>query len=260
MKQFILKEGPDKNGFIRLGGRDYHYLVRVRRLKSGDSFRALLPAPDTGAGQEARAVTILVRSAGDGVLVCECSAEEAPGAVSEQPHIILFQALPKGTKMDLIVRQAAEGGLRELVPFAAEHSVKTGGTVERWQRIVKEACQQSGSRTITEIRPLSSFDDLLVYWEKLRASLALGIFFHQEALEKGTFHDYLSSNPKRVVLAVGPEGGFSPGEVRRFLDAGFKPLCMGNTVLRTETAALYGAAAVRIILLERASWVPTIQS
>jgi 16S rRNA (uracil1498-N3)-methyltransferase len=60
-----------------------------------------------------------------------------------------------------------------------------------------------------------------------------------------------------VVLAVGPEGGFSPEEVSRFLAAGFKPLVIGNTILRTETAALYAAAAVRIILLERTAWTLT---
>jgi 16S rRNA (uracil1498-N3)-methyltransferase len=57
-----------------------------------------------------------------------------------------------------------------------------------------------------------------------------------------------------VVLVIGPEGGFSPEEVSRFTAAGFKSLVMGNAVLRVETAALYAAAAVRIILLEKASW------
>jgi 16S rRNA (uracil1498-N3)-methyltransferase len=56
-------------------------------------------------------------------------------------------------------------------------------------------------------------------------------------------------------LAAGPEGGFSGAEVTRFLEAGFKAIRMGDTVLRSETAALYGIAAVRIILLERTAWM-----
>jgi 16S rRNA (uracil1498-N3)-methyltransferase len=79
---------------------------------------------------------------------------------------------------------------------------------------------------------------------------------HQEPLEKGTFHSYLVKKPDFVVLAVGPEGGFSTGELTRFLNAGFRPLVMGNTILRTETAAVCGIAAIRIILLESEAWTP----
>jgi 16S rRNA (uracil1498-N3)-methyltransferase len=101
-------------------------------------------------------------------------------------------------------------------------------------------------------------EDLLTCWEELkdRHTKALGLLFHQSPLEQASLHRYLSINPEIVALAIGPEGGFSPAEVRRFLAAGFQPLTIGDTVLRTETAALYGTAAVRIILLESAWWLP----
>jgi 16S rRNA (uracil1498-N3)-methyltransferase len=89
---------------------------------------------------------------------------------------------------------------------------------------------------------------------KTKALRPLGIILHQDPLVQEGFHDYLSINPDLVALAIGPEGGFSPEEVSRFLMAGFKPLVIGNTILRTETAALYAAAAVRIILLENTAW------
>ncbi|MDR1178920.1 MAG: RsmE family RNA methyltransferase, partial [Spirochaetales bacterium] len=82
-----------------------------------------------------------------------------------------------------------------------------------------------------------------------------GLLLHQAPLEKGSFHEYLDKQPDLVVLAVGPEGGFSPEEVSRLMALDFKPLTMGDTVLRTETAALYAQAAIRIILLESASWM-----
>jgi 16S rRNA (uracil1498-N3)-methyltransferase len=195
------------------------------------------------------------------------------------PPLVLFQALPKGSKMDLIVRQAAEGGIAEIVPFVSGHSVPRiqgggpeDGKLARWKRIIKEARQQSGSPVVTAIQAPGSVDTVLDYWEVLRRrySGVLGIFFHlslpggpgeegapplnQYPLEQGGFHDYLNINPEMVVLVIGPEGGFSPEEVSRFAAADFKSLVMGNTVLRVETAALYAAAAVRIILLERASW------
>jgi 16S rRNA (uracil1498-N3)-methyltransferase len=166
--------------------------------------------------------------------------------------------------MDLIVRQAAEGGLSEIVPFVSEYSVphfdadKALTKTQRWERIIREARQQSGSPEATSIKPLSDVSGIINYWEQLKSSEKnlVGILLHQDPLEQGSFHRYLSNDINRVALLIGPEGGFSPSETDRFLNAGFKALVMGNTILRTETAALYAAAAIRIILLEKSSWMP----
>jgi 16S rRNA (uracil1498-N3)-methyltransferase len=261
MKQFILTALPNEDGIIRLYGKDYHYLVRVRRLRSGSVFQALLP------GGTETAVKIL--STVDGILIGRCLAdvEKAAAGVS-LPPVILFQGLPKGTKMDLIVRQAAEGGVSAVVPFESEFSaakIRPGmdERLRRWERIIREARQQSGSVIPTAVEEPCTVDGLLDRWAALtqKQPQGVGILLHQEplaspALEQGTFHGYLYKRPEFVVVAVGPEGGFSPGEAARFIEEGFKPLVMGSTILRTETAALYAVAAVRIILLESASWAP----
>jgi 16S rRNA (uracil1498-N3)-methyltransferase len=169
--------------------------------------------------------------------------------------------MPKGDKMDLIARQAAEGGVTEVVPFVSEFSVaktKTDGQkFTRWERIIKEARQQSGSRIATTLHKPLTIKELFEYWEELKTKGALGILFHHVpscALEQISLHGYLNIDSKVVVLAVGPEGGFSDSEVSLFLEKGFKTLTIGDTILRTETAAVYCAAAIRIILLERDSW------
>jgi 16S rRNA (uracil1498-N3)-methyltransferase len=265
MKQFLLSQPPDRDGLVRISGEDFHYLAHVRRLKPGDRFMARLPGPAPGA-----LVTLELRSLGQGVLSAALAGGVAEGA-PRLPPILLFQALPKGSKMDLIVRQAAEGALSEVVPFQAERSVARGGSPagekpRRWGRIIREALQQSGSSTPTALHPLLDEDGLFAYWEELRAAhpRALGILLHQRPAEseesgcplvEASLHRYLSNVPEIVALAVGPEGGFSSAELARFTAAGFKPITIGNTVLRTETAALYGAAAARIILLERESWI-----
>jgi 16S rRNA (uracil1498-N3)-methyltransferase len=164
--------------------------------------------------------------------------------------------------MDLIVRQAAEGGITEIVPFLSARSIPRPedqeGRLQRWNRIIKAARQQSGSPIATTIQSPRTEEDLLAYWDTRREGYprSLGIFLRQTPLEQGTFHDYLGNNPYPVAIVVGPEGGFSPEETARFLSAGFKPLGMGNTVLRTETAALYAAAVIRVILLESPWWTP----
>jgi 16S rRNA (uracil1498-N3)-methyltransferase len=300
MRQFLLSTPPepDPGGpVVRLTGKDYHYLVRVRRLENGALFPARLPNGEP--------VTVRVLSTTGGVLMGRltpdrAAPENAPGvdvapnktlpdgvngtlpesAPAALPPVILFQALPKGLKMDLIVRQATEAGLAEIVPFEGGHSVarlgEAGGTAKtaRWERIIKEARQQSGSATDTRVRPPCTIDGLLAYWERLSARITrpLGLILHPGSvacvarpalpedapsgpLAQGGLHDYLDTTPDLVVIAVGPEGGFTPEELNRFATAGFKPLSLGNTVLRTETAALYAAAAVRVILLERPAWI-----
>ena len=255
MKQFILSAMPDAGGLVYITGGDFHYLSRVKRLRPGAIFDALLPC-----GEPAR---IRVVSLADGCLTGEAVSEQRRASVP-LPPLALFQALPKGAKMDLIIRQAAEGGVTEIVPFISAYSVSRPKDsirrLERWRRIIREARQQSGSGTATGVREPAAFDALLEYWEELRGKYErpVGLLFHQDPLEQGSFHQYLDNYPDLVVLAVGPEGGFSPEEVSRCMVAGFKPLTMGDTVLRVETAALYAQAAIRIILLESASWMTKV--
>jgi len=262
MKNFILQTTPAEGGVIRLYEKDYHYLVRVRRLRSGMSFDAILPGGTV--------TTVRILSTKDNILIGQCIIEEEKtrsGSLlpcgSNLLPIALFQGLPRGAKMDLIVRQAAEAGVSVVVPFKGEYSqgspaIESGEKLKRWERIIKEARQQSGSVTETMVMPPCGFHDLLEYWGSLREKYIrpIGLVLHQEPLEKGTLHGYLRNDPDLVVLAVGPEGGFSPGEITQFLKTGFRPLLMGNTILRTETAALYGIAAIRTILLESEAWKP----
>jgi len=262
MKQFVLNSKPDKNGQLRFEGGDYRYLARVRRLAPGEYFPALLP-------DAADSVSVRVLSVDNRVLIGEISDEKPVRAESHisknnLPPIILFQSLPKGEKMDLIVRQAAEGGLAQIVPFMSEFSAvknikNTGLKFTRWERIIKEARQQSGSLTMTVIRQPLSIDGLFAFWEELSAQNpgVLGLLFHHLPLEKASLHGYLNKKPEIVVLAIGPEGGFSDSEAQRFMTAGFKPVTIGETILRTETAALYAQAAVRVLLLEGDSWEMT---
>ena len=273
MKQFILEAAPDRNGRVRLEGGDYRYLVSVRRLAPGEYFPALLP----GGGE----VSVRVLSVDNRTLVGEishnnCNREKHLPAL---PPIILLQALPRSDKMDLIVRQAAEGGTAEIVPFVSEfsaakitgadrqkiqdnqrlsdnHRLSDNPKLSRWRRIIREARQQSGSAVATEIHPPVSMDGLFSYWEQMKTgkSGAAGLLFHHLPLAQESLHGYLDTYPETVAIAIGPEGGFSSAEAERFIAAGFRPFTIGENILRTETAALYAQAAVRILLAERDSW------
>ena len=78
----------------------------------------------------------------------------------------------------------------------------------------------------------------------------------EEPLARESLHRYLVDSPETVTLAVGPEGGMTPGEMERLQNAGFCSVHFRTNVLRAETAALYGIAAVQTALTERVSWQP----
>jgi len=142
-----------------------------------------------------------------------------------------------------------------------------GQKFSRWERIIKEARQQSGSKIATALHKPLTKNELFDYWKETGGEGALGLLFHhdisyksvnnevrQKGLDNNSLHGYLKICPKKIAFAIGPEGGFSDKEVSVFAESGFKLLTIGDTVLRAETAALYCAAAIKIILLERYTW------
>ncbi|HRY73956.1 MAG TPA: RsmE family RNA methyltransferase, partial [Spirochaetia bacterium] len=181
------------------------------------------------------------------------------------PSIILVQSLAKPPAMDLVLRQAAEAGVARVIPLAARRSVvrpgEGGGTEEakgkraRWERIVREGLQQSGSAVPTRVEEPLALAELPARLGPARGR-RLCLLLHEAPLAEGSLHGYLTETPDEVVLCVGPEGGFAPDEVDFLLAAGFRPLRLPGAVLRAETAALYAVASVETILTERSSWLP----
>ncbi len=184
-------------------------------------------------------------------------AATAAGA-SACPPIHLLQCLPKGAKMDLIVRQAAEAGITGIVPVVSARSVVDASDparrLARWRRIAREALQQSGNPRQPEIAdPLP-----LRKAAALDRHCGIGLLFHQERISGGSLHAALAgapaAGPGGIFMVIGPEGGLAEGEVDILRAAGFVPVHLGETVLRVETAALYAVAAVRTVIMERDAW------
>jgi 16S rRNA (uracil1498-N3)-methyltransferase len=235
---------------VELRGRDFHYLVRVLRLAPGERF----PARDAGGALRA----CRVAAVGADFVRLELDPPEPEEAGG--PAVALIQALPKGRKMDQIVRQVTEAGVAEIVPVFSRFSLSRldepgdrGRRVERWRRIAREATQQSGGSRVPLVAEPVPLDKAL---ERQAEEGELRLVFHQERLGAGSLHAALASGPRRVTLLVGPEGGLAGEEVARALASGFLPITIGRRVWRTETAALFAAAVVQCLLEEREAWKP----
>lgn len=268
MRQLVLDVAPDGNGRVRLGERDWRYLAQVLRKETGDVIDARL-----GDGRlrtmrieaiDRRAKTVtLVALDGDRDADMPCAGESMP-AISEMPPdfppIILFQWILKGPRMDQVVRQATETGVCAIVPVAGERCLSSdadnvgGGKTGRWERIVREALQQSGSPVPTKVLSPVPPSGVKAAWNDLAGRSSVALVLTEAPLARKSLHGYLCSAVGPVAIAVGPEGGMTQAEIALLTDAGFSCVHFKTNILRAETAALYGIAAVQSVLLESVNW------
>ncbi len=233
---------PELGGEVELAEDVTGHARQVLRLAAADDVVLF-----DGKGREARAK---ITEASGPRLRCEAEPSFVPKGESLRIHLI--QSLPKGSKIDDIVRMCTELGVASIHLVSSERSVPELGDraakrVERLSKIAREAARQSERATVPEIHtPVSlaeaaaraAADDLkIVFWEDHRGDVAV----HQGAARDGVLQD--------VWIVIGPEGGFSASEVRPLVDAGFVLAGLGPTVLRVETAAPVAVALVRDRLL-----------
>jgi 16S rRNA (uracil1498-N3)-methyltransferase len=247
MRLFLLPETFAGDSSLVLEGNDYHYLIRVLRYKKGHEF--------SGRDSQGNLFDLKILEIFDNR--CNLCVKKSENVYTQLPEIILYQCVCKGKKMDQIIRQATEAGVSEIIPVVSDFSVSKIDTeksakIDRWNKIVREAVQQSGSRVNTKIGKSATIDKLV---EISSSAGDLGLFFHQEVLDSGTLHGYLNSGSGKIYLVGGPEGGLSDRETEILFRKNFKSIYLKTNVLRAETAAIYGISAVQTILLESENWV-----
>lgn len=271
MRCFVLPPDCARNGRHTLSGAEFHYLCRVRRYRAGATF----PATD-GAGTAYRCTVVQVERGHCEIDVEPHAAGASPAQLPEGAavaadalaatratavQVTLYQALPKGRKLDQVIRQAAEAGVTHIAPFNSRNCVaeapdarRLERRLERWRTIAREAVQQSGRTMVPQIDAPITLQQIPDIRAAARGS-AVGLLFHQAPLAQQTLHEYLRPGPNSVLIVIGAEGGFTPSEVEYLRsERGFQPAFLGPTVLRTETASLYAVAAVQTILREIDAW------
>ncbi|XZN89419.1 MAG: RsmE family RNA methyltransferase [Microcoleus sp.] len=248
---------------IDLSVEQQHYLHRVLRLQAGDKFIAMdgrghwwlavLEAQETGL-----IASIIEEIAIDKELAVEVS---------------LMAALPKGNGFDEVVRQATELGVASIVPVTSDRTLlkPSPQKVDRWRRIAAEAAEQSERQFVPTIFEPVSFDlavkdcsqkyryiceargdnrhlwDCLMELEPPQPPLVRG--------EQGLEPAFVGAVPPcpppgrelSIVIAIGPEGGWTEGEVKRAIEFGFEPVSLGSRILRAVTAPIVALSLVGTI-------------
>ena len=254
MRQLIIEKNQDKNGLVIIDGKDFHYLRQVLRVKAGDmvklrlSDRELYNSTVAKIDDSAKKITLQI-----------CAETQTPvienvTPQSTAPEYTLFQFIPKPQKLELIVRQATECGVKNIVPVISEYAEKgsiaalAGGKKERLERIVREARQQSGSPVDTTIFDPVTVEQAIEIWNKIKEQAdgdAAGYVLSERTVEE-PFGRFKDKPPAAVCIVCGNEGGISPDELELLTKkALLYPVHFSVNILRCETAALYGIAAVQ---------------
>ena len=210
---------------IVLTTQQQHYLIRVLRLRSGDRFIAM-----DGLGQWWLAE---LRGAEGQIL------EPIPSQTELPISITLLVALPKGNGFDEVVRYCTEIGVTCITPVFSERTLPKPSSqkLERWRRIAQEASEQSERQIVpTILAPVP-----------LRTGLFSGVASHRYlCTARGSYPhllgclraSILTTNLDAIMIATGPEGGWTATEVDEAIAAGFEPVSLGRRILRAVTAPI----------------------
>ncbi len=239
LRRFFINPTDITGETAQLTGPEAHHLRSVLRLTPGDPVTFF---DGTGARYQARIEQVLKNRVTATIIE---HTQDLPPKV----RLHLGQALLKGQKMDLILQKATELGVDAIWPFYAEHGIhKTprDTQMERWQRIVLEACKQCDRAKPLEIHDPREITDLMTQPPPCDAQL---IFWEHETRQ--TLHEVLADQAtdcRSVLFLLGPEGGFSATEVACARQESFIPVSLGPRILRAETATLAATAILQYSL------------
>jgi 16S rRNA (uracil1498-N3)-methyltransferase len=238
MPRFYCPPPLPSSGTFELPPDTAHHAARVLRLREGDAVQIF-----DGLGNERHGVIAELggkRVVLGGIITVDNDRESSL-------NVLLAQALSSSEKMDWVIQKATELGVTEIQPLDTERSVaklsaeRTVKRLEHWQQVAISACEQCGRNVLPQIHaPL----DIMVWLQQMQKLPDTKFIL----LPQGAASLQAQAKPQgRIALLVGAEGGFTQTESDTALRCGFTAIRMGARVLRTETAAIAGLAALQTL-------------
>jgi len=236
-----------------LVGEHAAHLARVLRAEVGQEF-------DIATGEDVRRGTITTISYDR--IEFALGAKQRLRLRSAAPKITLALAIFKFDRMDWAIEKCTEIGVARIIPVIARRTdahlaSAAGKRRERWQRIVRQAAEQSRRSAPPEIAAPVKLRDLesdgVLAGDALRVVLAESLAGSEGDTRLGEVlqsHSFGVQTEDELMLAVGPEGGWADGELTWFYDTGWVAASLGDTILRAETAAVVATALAVVALHE----------
>ena len=221
-------------GEVRLDAAEAHHVRDVLRLADGSSVEVF-----DDEGRQASAVLVHSGASDAAVLVTQIIEKQ------NAAEWTIAAAVPKGERADWMVEKLSELGASAFVPLAAERSVvlpQGSNKMDRWKRIAIESAKQCRRTIPMRIEPLISVNQLIA--NRMGTNQSIAGWYLSTDPSATPVMQLLTPLPERVLATVGPEGGWTDGEMQAFEKAGFLPVKLTSTILRVETAAVAIAALI----------------
>lgn len=239
MRYFFVEPEDLKLSIVTIDGNEARHMGKVLRLKPG-----MVVGLSDGCDMQGEArIRSLTRDQVELEVLRRFRSRREPSG-----ELVVAQALLKDQKMDLLLRQLTELGMTRWLPFISGRSVpqpderRQASRTARWARIAREAVKQCRRGRIPELSPVDRFDDVLrkaphfdtriMFWEGARHALPL-------------IADRPPGGSRRILVIVGPEGGFSDEEAAAAEQAGVRLATLGPRILRAETATVAACTLVQ---------------
>jgi 16S rRNA (uracil1498-N3)-methyltransferase len=237
MHHFYLPPERCVGNTLRLDGREAHHALHVLRVKRGEQVVVLDGAGHEFFGEIAKCTHE----------VLELRVIKTNLVPSLPCQITLLQALPRGKIMESIIQKSVELGAYRIVPLLTEHVVtlldeeSAENKREKWQQVAIEAIKQCGAAWLPKIEAPTTIERFLSRKDEFDLSL-VGSLQTQRRHPRECFQEFQTKHgrlPQSVSVWIGPEGDFTPDELKVIQTAGALPISLGRLILRVETAAIY---------------------
>lgn len=233
MQRYFVK-GKDQNNNFIFENSDIHHIKNVMRYDIGDLIEVVY---------QEKIYLCKIKELNPLSISIESNKEEN----NEMPlDLTIAIGLVNEQKFDLIIQKLTELGVKKIIPVQMERSVikldksKFAKKKERWQKICKEASEQSHRLVVPEVADIMTLNDLSNEENDLRLICSL-------SEDTKPLDSYLTKNIKKILFVIGPEGGFTPKEEQLLTDNNFKKTTLSKRVFRVETAAIYVASIINYV-------------
>jgi 16S rRNA (uracil1498-N3)-methyltransferase len=219
---------PKKNisgDIVLIDGDEFAHLTYVMRKREGDRIRVV---DGEGTAYDVELINLKKKNA-EGKIQEKYSHHNEPACLVT----IGVGILKNPSRFDFLIEKVTELGVREIIPLQTERTIPSHAKVERWQKLALSGMKQSCRSYLPVVHELTSPELLLTISEKYERR----IVFHEKSKER-FITTVQEERKKSILLAVGPEGGFSDDEIGLLRQNAFEVYNLGERRLRTETAAI----------------------
>jgi 16S rRNA (uracil1498-N3)-methyltransferase len=242
MRHFFIDPSATINSLVTIQQSEAHHIKNVLRLRPGDRIKLF-----DGTGFEYEAVIRKMSAEKvDVEILNKIRATLRSGA-----QIIVAQAFLKEKKMDDLVRKLCELGVAKWAPFFSQRSIakpdanRLAGRTRRWHRIAAEALKQCRRADLPEIAGPLSFDEVLNLGKTCDLNI---VFWEKDSTPLNSANESNETHPiRKILLMLGPEGGFTQQEIEMAEHSGFLLAGLGPRILRAETATLAAVTLVQYL-------------